>query len=84
MKIILPVTWEMCGFVEVEAESIEALLESGDLPDILDDMELPKGEYVDGSFWLSSDDPKIISCYQDPELFNPVPALFQRGKNDHV
>lgn len=66
MKIILPVTWEMCGFVEVEAESIESLLESGKLADLLDNVELPEGNYVDGSFGLSSDDPETIRCYQQP------------------
>ena len=84
MKIILPVTWEMCGFVEVEAESIEALLESGDLPDILENMELPNGEYVDGSFWLTADDPEYIRLYQDPALLQPGPVPYKRRETDHV
>jgi hypothetical protein len=52
-KFKLPVSWEMCGEVEVEAESLEAALEefqpqAHDVPD--------NGSYVHGSFQLTSND----------------------------
>jgi hypothetical protein len=49
------VTWEMCGYVEVEADNLEQAMkkvkkdpEEFDFPD--------DAEYVDGSFVLSTDD----------------------------
>ena len=50
MKIKLPVTWQVCGEVEVEAESFEQAVarwipSAHDVP--------TTGEYVDGSFELN-------------------------------
>ena len=64
MKIRLPVTWEMCGFVEVEADSIAAALNMVFDQEILDHIALPEGEYVDGSFCLSCEEPEYIALYQ--------------------
>lgn len=49
----VPVTWEMCGFVEVEADTAEDAVHL--VVEDLDDMPLPKGYYVDDSFRVSSD-----------------------------
>lgn len=63
MKIKLPVTWEVCGLVEVEANSIEEAVEYFNQNS--SDIELPENpEYVDGSFVLSGDDPDYIKCFQ--------------------
>ena len=63
MKIKLPVTWEVCGLVEVEANSIEEAVEYFNQNS--SDIELPENpEYVDGSFALSDDDPDYIKCFQ--------------------
>lgn len=51
MKYKIPVSWEMCGIVEVEADSLdEAILEADD-----DCTPLPEGSYVDGSFRVDAD-----------------------------
>lgn len=63
MKIKLPVTWEVCGLVEVEANSIEEAVEYFNQNS--SDIELPENpEYVDGSFALNDDDPDYIKCFQ--------------------
>lgn len=49
------VTWEMCGFVDIEAESMKEAMEK--MKEDMDHIKLPEnGEYVDGSFCLSSND----------------------------
>lgn len=56
MKHRVAVTWEMAGYIEVEADSIEeAMAKVKNHPD---DYSLPYdgGEYVDGSFQLTTDD----------------------------
>lgn len=62
MKIKLPVTWEMCGFVEVEADSVEDAVDMFD--EITDELPLPDGDYVDGSFDLSCRETEYIKCFQ--------------------
>lgn len=49
------VTWQMCGFVEIEADTMEDAMDK--FNEESDHIKLPTdGEYVDGSFELSSDD----------------------------
>ena len=63
MKVKLPVTWEVCGFVEVEANSIEDAVAY--FNENSDYISLPKeSEYVDGSFRLSDEGPDFIKLYQ--------------------
>ncbi len=51
----IAVTWEMCGYIVVEANSIQEAMEK--VKENSDDYLLPyDGEYVDGSFRLSTDD----------------------------
>ncbi len=51
----IAVTWEMCGYIVVEANSIQEAMEK--VKENPDDYLLPyDGEYVDGSFRLSTDD----------------------------
>lgn len=51
----LAVTWEMCGYVNVEAYSIEEAMNK--FNDECDYIKLPNnGEYVDGSFQLTTQD----------------------------
>lgn len=63
-KIKLPVTWEICGIVEIEAESIDEAMEKFD--EDIDYIPLPihNGEYVDGSFNLTDRDPEFIKLFQ--------------------
>jgi hypothetical protein len=49
------VTWEMCGYVDIEAKTMEEAMKK--FNESSDYIKLPtNGEYVDGSFQLSSDD----------------------------
>lgn len=49
------VTWEMCGYVDIDADTMEEAMEK--FNNESDYIKLPtNGEYVDGSFQLSSDD----------------------------
>lgn len=51
----IAVTWEMSGYIEVESSSIEDAMNK--FMENHDDFSLPiNGKYVDGSFWLSTED----------------------------
>lgn len=53
-KFYLPVTWEECGVVEVEANSLEEAIEY--FKENSCDIETPhEAHYVDGSFCLSTE-----------------------------
>lgn len=59
----IPVTWECYGVVEVEGETIEdAIEEFNRVEDETEGFALPEGEYVDGSFRLSEDDPEELKA----------------------
>lgn len=61
-KFRLPVTWEVCGFVEVEAESVEEAIEAFERD--IDHIPLPDdSEYVDGSFGLTDPSVEFIALY---------------------
>lgn len=62
-KIKLPVSWEVSGFIEVEADSIEEAMDY--FYENSDFIPLPtKSEYVDGSFALACSDLEYIKSYQ--------------------
>ena len=51
----LAVTWQMCGYVDIDADTMEEAMEK--FYEESDHIKLPRdGEYVDGSFELSTDD----------------------------
>ena len=51
----LAVTWEMCGYVDVEADTVEEAMNK--FNEDYDSIQLPTdAKYVDGSFSLSTDD----------------------------
>lgn len=50
----LAVTWEMAGYVDVEADTLEDAMEK--FKKECDYIKLPNGNYVDGSFRLSTED----------------------------
>lgn len=51
----IAVTWEMCGYIEVEADSTEEAMNK--VMENSDNFSLPLSQdYVDGSFRLSTDD----------------------------
>ena len=59
----IPVTWEVCRFVNVSAETIEDAIK--DFKENIDEYELPDySDYVDGSFTLSTNEAKIVKMYQ--------------------
>ena len=53
----IPVVWEMCGYVKIKAnylaDAMKIAVTDNSIP-------LPKGDYVDASFGLSSDDEDFI------------------------
>ena len=64
MKIKLPVTWEVCGMIEIEADSIDDAINKFD--ESIDFISLPdNGEYVDGSFDLSDREVEYIELFQN-------------------
>lgn len=53
----IPVSWEVCGIVKIKANTLEEAIHTV----IHDDsIELPYGEYVDGSFDVTVDDDELI------------------------
>jgi len=64
--ITLPVTWEVCGFVKVEAQDIESAVEYFNKNS--DHIPLPsKSDYVDSSFALTDKDSGFIELYNKGE-----------------
>ena len=64
---VLPVTWEVCGFVKVKGKTLEEAIENFERD--ADHIPLPSdASYVDGSFQLTSTDINFIECY------NPGPG----------
>ena len=54
-KYRIAVTWEMCGYIDVESDTLEEAMQK--VKDDPDDFSLPvENDYVDGSFGLSKDD----------------------------
>jgi len=45
------VSWEMYGYLEIEADSYEEALEAAEA----DDVELPEGDYLEGSWQVDYD-----------------------------
>lgn len=61
------VTWEMCGYVDIDAETMEKAMEK--FNEDSDYIKLPtNGEYVDGSFQLSSEDVEEMEAMAEMEL----------------
>ena len=53
----IPGSWEVCGMVKIKANTLEEAIHTA----IHDDsIELPYGEYVDGSFDVTVDDDELI------------------------
>ena len=62
--IKLPVTWEMCGFVKVEAPDIESAIEY--FNENSDKIPFPDdSEYVDASFALTDSDREFVQLYNE-------------------
>lgn len=61
----LPVTWEVCGWINVEAESLEDAVK--DFKENSEDYELPTDdcEYVESSFKLSEDNIEILKLINE-------------------
>ena len=61
------VTWEMCGYVDIDAETMEEAMEK--FNEDSDHIKLPtNGEYVDGSFQLSSEDVEEMEAMAEIDL----------------
>lgn len=65
-KFKIPVTWEVCGVVEVESETLEDAVRY--FEENSDNIPLPSdSEYVDGSFGLSCNDIDFIKTFNQQE-----------------
>lgn len=61
---VLPVTWEVCGFVKVKGSTLEEAIENFDRD--IDYIPLPTdSSYVDGSFDLTSRDDEFVQSYNN-------------------
>ena len=61
------VTWEMCGYVDIDAETMEEAMEK--FNENSDYIKLPtNGEYVDGSFQLSSEDVEEMEAMAEIDM----------------
>lgn len=62
--IKLPVTWAVCGLVEVDKDTIPEAIEFFD--NCIDSLSLPAdGEYVESSFELTTREEEEIALYQE-------------------
>ena len=65
-KFYLPVTWEECGVVEVEASSLEEAI--GYFKENTANIEVPHEKYyVDGSFCLSTEEVEELRFMHENE-----------------
>lgn len=64
MDIKIPVTWEVCGYVYIDADTIEEAMEKFD--ETCDEIPLPEGGYVDGSFQITCREKEYIQ-YLNPD-----------------
>ena len=71
----IPVTWEMCGIVELEGNRLEDVMDK--VKHNNDDIGLPEGNYVDGSFDLSNNETEIVR-----EAYNNNQQDEEEDKND--
>ena len=54
-KFKIPVTWEVCGTVEIEADNLTEAIQKFD--EQIDDISLPLDwDYIDGSFTRESEE----------------------------
>lgn len=61
------VTWEMCGYVDIDADTMEEAMEK--FYEDSDHIKLPANrEYVDGSFQLSSEDMEEMEAMAEIDL----------------
>lgn len=62
-KYMIPVTFEMCGMIAIEADSAEEAIELAE--EHMDELPIPKyKEYVDGSYGITKE-PEIVQTYTD-------------------
>lgn len=78
----LAVTWEMCGYVDVPADTLEEAM--GKFNRESDYIKLPvDGDYVDGSFRLTTDDAEdmkdIVDFQSLKEYNNTIQKIYKKG-----
>lgn len=64
----IPVSWEMCGFIRVDASSLEEAIKYA--VEHEHEFELPDdGNYIDASFKIETD-ADYVSCFNDKKEKN--------------
>ena len=77
MKILLPVTWNVCGFVEVEDSSIENAIKNFDP----ENFDLPKvSEYIDSSFELTTGEKDEVEFMSEDETYRREAQEYKTNK----
>lgn len=61
--MLLEVTWEMSGTIDIQADTVEEALEKFYIKK--DNIPLPEGTYVDDSFRLTTTDPSDIEDFNE-------------------
>ena len=73
----IPVSWEVCGMVKIKANTLEEAIHTARHDDTI---ELPYGEYVDGSFDVTVDDDELIRVAYNGGQKDDTPA--EGGESD--
>ena len=58
-KFKIPVSWEMCGCLEIEAETLQEAVNLA--IEKMDEFPLPEGNYIDSSFKVDAEDAEIYN-----------------------
>ena len=67
----IPVSWEVAGIAMIPGDTLEEAIQTAKHDD---SVELPDGEYVDGSFDVTVDDDDLIREYYNHGQPDDVPA----------
>lgn len=73
----IPVSWEVCGMVKIRANTLSEAIDAAKHDDSI---ELPDGEYVDGSFDVTVDDDELIRAAYNAGQEDDTPA--EGGESD--
>lgn len=81
-RYMIPVTFEMCGMIAIEADSAEEAIELAE--EHLDELPIPEyKEYVDGSYDITKE-PEIVQMYTDEpdnHKYHPEYVALQEEKS---
>ena len=75
----IPVTWEMCGIVQVEGDTLEEAMETFD--ETSDHIHLPNdAQYVDGSFDMTCRDFEFVETFNRNQVKRVIAGEVMRER----